>query len=79
MSFLGKYEHPRPHPAQRHPYPWVEAEKGDWFLVFSERDARTIRYRLSACMSDATKRYDWRPVFRAQDVSAHVVKVERVA
>lgn len=79
MSFLGKYEHPRPHPAQRNPYPWLEAEKGDWFLVYGEAGADRIRWSVSAGAADATKRYDWRPKFRTAKKSANVLMVERVA
>ena len=79
MSFLGKYEHPRPHPAQRNPYPWVEAEKGDWWLVYGPAGAERIRWSVSAGAADATKRYDWRPKFRTAKKSENVLMVERVA
>lgn len=79
MSFLGKYEHPRPFPPQRHPYPWLIAAPGDWFVVFNAEDAEKARSSVSHGACDASKRYSWKPKFRTRRLSKHVMMVERVA
>lgn len=79
MRFLGKYEHPRPRPSWRYQYPWIEAEPGDWFLVYGEAGADLIRCSVSSCATEAMKRYDWKPKFRTHKKSEHVLMVERVA
>lgn len=79
MSFLGKYEHPRPFPAQRNPYPWLIAGVGDWFVAYGPAGAERIRSVVSAGACEATRRYDWKPKFRTRKLSPHVLMVERVA
>lgn len=79
MSFLGKYEHPRPFPAQHHPYPWLVAGPGDWFVVFNSVGAEKARSSVSAGACEAARRYDWKPKFRTRKLSPHVLMVERVA
>ena len=79
MSFLGKYEHPRPFPARRHPYPWIKAQPGDWFVAYGPAGAEKIRGSLSSGAVEASRRYDWQPKFRTRKLSAHVLMVERVA
>lgn len=78
-NFLGRYEHPRPFPAQRNPYPWLVAERGDWFLAYGLAGAEAIRNSVSAGAAGATKRYEWAPKFRTRKLSEHVLLVERVA
>lgn len=79
MKFLGKFEHPRPLPTQRNCYPWLVAERGDWWLVYGEAGADRIRNSVSACAADARKRLDWHPRFATRKKSPHVLMVERVA
>ena len=79
MACLGTYEYPRPRPAQRNPYPWVELELGDWFVVSADTGAERARNSVSACAAEATRRYEWAPKFRCLKLSPHVLRVVRVA
>lgn len=76
-KFLGKFRHPRPAPYTRAPYPWLEMEPGDWFMVYGDKDAEKIRDCMTACAWAATKRFDWSPRFRTQKRSEHSIMVWR--
>lgn len=79
MTCLGKFEHPRPFPAQRNPYPWLIAERGDWWVVYGPAGAERIRWSVSSGANMAHRRYSWQPKFTTRKLSEHVLMVERVA
>lgn len=79
MTCLGKYEHPRPFPAQRNPYTWLIAGVGDWWVVYGRAGAERIRWSVSSGASDARRRYEWAPKFTTRKLTEHVLLVERVA
>jgi hypothetical protein len=73
---LGTYHFPRPHRGYT-PYPWIEADVGDFFVVPTDNPLRAMN-SLRACAWAVRKVFDWQPEFRVQRRERGVF-VERVA
>jgi hypothetical protein len=72
----GVFRFPRPGRGSN-PYPWIEAEPGDWFLVRADDEARA-RNSLRACAWQFHRSVDWRPVFEIKQQAAGLLLVQRV-
>ncbi len=73
---LGTYAFPRPGRGAS-PYPWIEADPGDWFTVRAADMARA-RASLRACRAEFRRRVDWAPVFQINR-AGKALRVERIA
>lgn len=66
-------------------YPWVEAEVGDWFMVYSETDPGRVSWRnaivnsLTSCAWRMKQKLEWQPKFQIKEHTPRVVEVRRIA
>jgi len=74
---LGVYHFPRPGRGYS-PYPWLEAEVGDTFIVVAQGNLQRARTSLRACRKDAAKRIEWRPRFSLRTAGPNTLIVRRI-
>lgn len=72
---LGAYHFPR-HGRGSAPYPWVEADVGDAFVVVADDVQRAMR-SLRACRREIARRLEWRPAFALRRAGERTIVVER--